>query len=77
MFPDPAARELYVEWPETARENGGMLRLYAGRHPQDPRLAGELTLGFEAFTPSERPAPAPRPVSRRTRLTLLGRAPYL
>ncbi|MFF3859430.1 helix-turn-helix transcriptional regulator [Streptomyces sp. NPDC002209] len=91
MFLDPAARELYVEWPETARENVGMLRLYAGRHPQDPRLAdlvealttdpdfrrlwaeqdvyrptygdkryrhplaGELTLGFEAFTPSGAP----------------------
>lgn len=87
MFLNPAARELYVEWLETARENVGMLRPYAGRHPQDPRLAqlvedltaapdfrrlwadqdvyrptygakryrhpvaGELTLGFEAFTP--------------------------
>ncbi|MFD7834566.1 helix-turn-helix transcriptional regulator [Streptomyces sp. NPDC059761] len=91
MFLNPAARELYVEWPETARENVGMLRLYAGRHPQDPRLAdiledltadpdfrrlwaeqdvyrptygakryrhplaGELTLGFKAFTPSGAP----------------------
>ncbi|MGI5159877.1 helix-turn-helix transcriptional regulator [Microbispora sp. CA-102843] len=91
MFLDPAARELYVDWGETARENVGMLRLYAGRHPQDPRLirivedltahpdfrrmwadqdvyrptygakryrhslAGELTLGFEAFTPAGAP----------------------
>ncbi|WP_328419197.1 helix-turn-helix transcriptional regulator [Streptomyces sp. NBC_00443] len=39
MFLDVAARELYVERPETARENVGMLRLYAGRHAQGPRLA--------------------------------------
>ncbi|RMI28949.1 helix-turn-helix transcriptional regulator [Nocardia stercoris] len=88
MFLDPAARDLYVEWSETARENIGMLHLYAGHHPNDPKLAalitelsadpdfrrwwpqqdvfrptfgakryrhpdlGELTLGFEAFTPT-------------------------
>ncbi|MGW1916809.1 helix-turn-helix transcriptional regulator [Streptomyces sp. NPDC002076] len=88
MFLNDAARELYVDWPETARENVGMLRLYGSHHPQDPRLAqlvgelsaadrdfrrwwadhevflprhgvkhyhhplvGDLTLGFEAFTP--------------------------
>lgn len=38
MFLNDAARDLYVEWPETARENVGMLRLYAGRHPNDPLL---------------------------------------
>ncbi len=88
MFLDPAARDLYLDWAETARENIGMLHLYAGRNPRDPRLAalvgelsddpdfrrwwprqdvyrptfgvkryrhpiaGELSLGFEAFTPS-------------------------
>ncbi|MFE7775009.1 hypothetical protein ACFU5O_14105 [Streptomyces sp. NPDC057445] len=88
MFLDAAARKLYVDWPETARENVGMLHLYASHHPRDPRLAqlvgelsvgdpdfrrwwadhdvyqprygskryhhplvGDLTLGFEAFTP--------------------------
>ncbi|MFE3226918.1 helix-turn-helix transcriptional regulator [Nocardia sp. NPDC059228] len=88
MFLDAAARDLYLDWSETARENIGMLHLYAGHHPRDPKLAalvselsadpdfrhwwarqdvyrptfgakryrhliaGELTLGFEAFTPT-------------------------
>ncbi|MFF4449998.1 helix-turn-helix domain-containing protein [Streptomyces sp. NPDC001502] len=88
MFLAPEARDLYVDWPGTARENVGMLHLYASHHPHDPRLAqlvgelsvsdpdfrrwwaehdvyqpeygskryhhplaGDLTLGFEAFTP--------------------------
>lgn len=87
MFLNDAARDLYLDWPETARENIGMLHLYASHHPHDPRLSelvgelsadrdfrrwwadhdvyrpsygtkryrhplvGELTLGFEAFTP--------------------------
>ncbi|MBO1413234.1 helix-turn-helix transcriptional regulator [Streptomyces sp. FH025] len=91
MFLDTAARELYADWAETARENVGMLRLHAGRNPQDEHLArlvddltadpdfrrlwndqnvyrptygtkryrhpvvGELTLGFEAFTPAGAP----------------------
>ncbi|MER6251841.1 helix-turn-helix transcriptional regulator [Streptomyces sp. NPDC001584] len=89
MFLAPEARTLYADWPETARENVGMLHLYASHHPRDPRLAqlvgelsdggpdfrrwwsehdvyqpqygskryhhplaGDLTLGFEAFTPT-------------------------
>ncbi|MED7826975.1 helix-turn-helix domain-containing protein [Streptomyces chiangmaiensis] len=88
MFLNDAARDLYVDWPETGREIVGMLRLYGSHHPRDPRLAelvgdlsaqdedfrrwwadhevflprygtkryhhplvGDLTLGFEAFTP--------------------------
>ncbi|UXY33544.1 MULTISPECIES: helix-turn-helix transcriptional regulator [Streptomyces] len=88
MFLSEAARELCVDWAETAREIVGMLRLYAGHHPHDPTLdqlvsdlsaddrdfrgwwagpevylprygvqryrhplAGDLTLGFEVFTP--------------------------
>ena len=89
MFLNDAARDLYVDWPETAREVIGMLHLYASHHPDDPKLTqlvgelsvsdrdfrrgwwsdqdvyrpsfgskryrhplvGELTLGFEAFTP--------------------------
>jgi transcriptional regulator with XRE-family HTH domain len=39
MFLNPAARDLYVDWAETAREQVGMLRLYASHHPHDPRLA--------------------------------------
>jgi hypothetical protein len=88
MFLNDTARDLYLDWPETARENVGMLHLYASHHPDDPRLTelvgdlsadpdfrrwwadqdvyrptygakryrhplvGELTLGFEAFTPA-------------------------
>ncbi|MGI5140572.1 helix-turn-helix transcriptional regulator [Streptomyces sp. CA-106110] len=88
VFLNEAARDLYVDWHETAREIVGMLRLYASHHPHDPQLVqlvnelsaadqdfrrwwadhdvflpkhgvkryrhpqvGELTLGFEAFTP--------------------------
>ncbi|MFI1453976.1 helix-turn-helix domain-containing protein [Streptomyces roseus] len=52
MFLAPEARDLYVDWPETARENVGMLRLYASHHPRDPRLAqlaGELSAGDRDF----------------------------
>ncbi|GIF99054.1 transcriptional regulator [Catellatospora citrea] len=38
-FLTDAARSLYVDWPDTARESVGMLRLYASHHPDDPRLA--------------------------------------
>lgn len=38
MFLDPAARDVYVEWHETARENVGMLQLHASHHPYDPHL---------------------------------------
>ncbi|MBZ9644329.1 helix-turn-helix domain-containing protein [Streptomyces sp. PSKA30] len=92
IFLHDAARDLYVDWPETARENVGMLHLYASHHPHDPRpaqlagelsvsdrdlrrwwaghdvyqpqhgskryhhpLVGDLTLGFEAFTPAGDP----------------------
>jgi transcriptional regulator with XRE-family HTH domain len=92
VFLNEAARDLYVDWRETAREIVGMLRLYASHHPHDPQLAqladelsaadqdfrrwwadhdvflpkhgvkryqhplvGELTLGFEAFTPMGEP----------------------
>ncbi|SDC91408.1 helix-turn-helix transcriptional regulator [Rhodococcus tukisamuensis] len=52
MFLDNAARDLYVDWSETARENVGMLRLYSSHHPHDPRLAelvGELSEGDQDF----------------------------
>ncbi|WP_214317758.1 MmyB family transcriptional regulator [Nonomuraea sediminis] len=42
---------LLEDWPETARENVGMLHLHASHHP----LAGDITLGFEAFTPAGDP----------------------
>lgn len=88
IFLNDAARDLYVDWPETAHAIVGMLHLYASHHPHDHQLAqlvgdlsvndkdfrrwwadqdvyqprhgskryhhplvGDLTLGFEAFTP--------------------------
>ncbi|MDP9848757.1 helix-turn-helix transcriptional regulator [Streptosporangium lutulentum] len=47
LFLDEAARELYVDWEGAARGTVASLRLYAGRHPHDLRLAelvGELSL---------------------------------
>ncbi|MGI5144447.1 helix-turn-helix transcriptional regulator [Streptomyces sp. CA-106110] len=92
MFLNDAARDLYVEWPQTARTIVGMLRLHASHHPHDPELAqlvgdlsvsdqdfrrwwgdhdvfqpkygskryhhplvGDITLGYEAFTPTGDP----------------------
>ncbi|MCF3961641.1 helix-turn-helix domain-containing protein [Streptomyces fuscigenes] len=40
LFLDPAARTLYADWPAAARATVGGLRLYAGRHADDPLLAG-------------------------------------
>lgn len=39
LFTVSAARELYVDWPATARRVVAELRAYAGTHPHDPRLA--------------------------------------
>ncbi|AUG82145.1 XRE family transcriptional regulator [Kitasatospora sp. MMS16-BH015] len=50
---DPAARERVGDWPRIAAETVAILRLEAGRHPQDRRLAeliGELTLQCPEFT---------------------------
>jgi hypothetical protein len=47
MFLDEAARDLYVDWERSARGTVASLRLYAGAHTDDPRLAeliGELSL---------------------------------
>ncbi|MEV0623239.1 helix-turn-helix transcriptional regulator [Nonomuraea sp. NPDC050404] len=50
---DPEARERVGDWPRIAAETVAMLRLEAGRHPDDRRLAdlvGELTLRSPEFT---------------------------
>ncbi|MFI1655135.1 helix-turn-helix transcriptional regulator [Streptomyces sp. NPDC020472] len=50
---DPRARERVGDWERIAAETVAILRLEAGRHPQDRQLAdlvGELTLGCEEFT---------------------------
>jgi transcriptional regulator with XRE-family HTH domain len=47
MFLDPAARELFRDWPGAARGIVGSLHLYAGQHPHDPELidvVGELSV---------------------------------
>jgi transcriptional regulator with XRE-family HTH domain len=47
IFLDPAARDLFADWPTVAAEVVGTLRLYAGRNPDDPQLGalvGELTI---------------------------------
>ncbi|MFC7329453.1 helix-turn-helix transcriptional regulator [Marinactinospora rubrisoli] len=49
---DEAARELYVDWERIASEMTAILRLDAGRHPEDTRtaeLVGELAMKSEHF----------------------------
>ncbi|MDL5156218.1 helix-turn-helix transcriptional regulator [Actinomycetospora termitidis] len=49
---DPAARELYLDWRTIASEMTAILRLDAGRYPDDPRtadLVGELAVKSEDF----------------------------
>lgn len=51
-FLDPQARRSYVDWEKVASSMVGTLRLDAGRHPEDPRLAqlvGELSMRSEQF----------------------------
>ncbi|KAA2258685.1 helix-turn-helix domain-containing protein [Solihabitans fulvus] len=51
-FLDESARDLYVDWAEVARDNVAVLRLDAGRHPDDPLLAelvGELAVKSPEF----------------------------
>lgn len=51
-FLEPAARELYPDWPAVAAETVAYLRLDAGLHPDDKQLAalvGELSLKSEDF----------------------------
>jgi len=52
MLLDPAARDAFLDWPAVAAEVVGTLRLYAGRNPDDDRLAelvGELTIKSAEF----------------------------
>lgn len=51
-FLDESTRELYADWESVARDNVGILRLDAGRHPDDPLLAelvGELSVKSAEF----------------------------
>ncbi|MFC5721673.1 helix-turn-helix transcriptional regulator [Streptomyces gamaensis] len=52
LFLRPETRELYVDWAGKAADVVALLRLYAGRCPDDPRLAalvGELSVKSEEF----------------------------
>ncbi|MCA2218752.1 helix-turn-helix transcriptional regulator [Jidongwangia harbinensis] len=52
VFLDPAARAAFFDWPSVAADVVGTLRLYAGRFPDDPRLADlvrELTAKSPEF----------------------------
>jgi transcriptional regulator with XRE-family HTH domain len=52
IFLDPATRELYDDWEAVARDNVAVLRMEAGRHPDDPELSaliGELTVKSPEF----------------------------
>ncbi|MEU4807329.1 helix-turn-helix transcriptional regulator [Actinosynnema sp. NPDC023587] len=52
VFLDPAARRFYRDWPTVAADTVAVLRLDAGQHPDDARLAalvGELSVKDETF----------------------------
>lgn len=52
IFLDESARELYPDWPAVAVDTVGMLRLNAGRYPDDPgltELIGELAVKSPEF----------------------------
>ncbi len=52
VFLDEAARTLYTDWEQIAGNCVAALRLYAGRHPDDPQLTeliGELSLHSDTF----------------------------
>ena len=52
VFFDPHARELYSDWPQVAADTVAMLRLDAGRYPNDDKLTaliGELSIQSEEF----------------------------
>ena len=52
VFLEPHARELYVDWDEVATDTVAMLRMDAGRHPDDPELGllvGELSIRSPEF----------------------------
>lgn len=52
VFLDTHARELYVEWDQVAADTAAMLRMDAGRHPDDPalgQLVGDLAIQSPDF----------------------------
>ena len=54
VFLDPHARELYADWNEVAADTVAMLRLDAGRYPDDEKLSAlvrELSVRSTEFGP--------------------------
>jgi len=52
VFLDDAAHTLYTDWEQVAGDCVATLRLYAGRHPDDPQLTeliGELSVHSDTF----------------------------
>jgi hypothetical protein len=52
VYLDPAARQFFVDWERIAGDAAAMLRLEAGRNPNDPaliKLVGELSTQSEIF----------------------------
>ncbi|MER5528859.1 helix-turn-helix transcriptional regulator [Streptomyces sp. NPDC002677] len=52
VFLDPAAEDFYPDWAAVAAQSVANLRIDAGRHPDDPRMAaliGELSLKSADF----------------------------
>lgn len=52
VFFDPHSRELYQDWEVVAADTVAMLRLDAGRHPDDPLLStlvGDLSIRSQEF----------------------------
>ncbi|MCH0540192.1 helix-turn-helix domain-containing protein [Streptomyces sp. MUM 203J] len=43
LFLDPASRDVHPDWADRAREAVGLLRVSAGRFPDDPDLAALIT----------------------------------
>lgn len=51
-FLDESSRDLFADWDEVARDNVAVLRMDAGRHPDDPlltELVGELAVKSPEF----------------------------
>lgn len=52
VFLDPHARELYADWDQVAADTVAMLRMEAGKYPEDPglgRLVGDLSIRCPEF----------------------------
>jgi hypothetical protein len=77
MFLDDAFRSLYADWPRAARDAVAVLRMEAGRHPDDPALialVGELSISDADFRTwwTSHPVHGLGPVTRTFRHPVIG-----